>query len=186
MGILSNKLLIGLIVLVVLTVFIMIGFYFGVRWASQDVSVRNDGPDPLTVDLEQTRIRLKDWSEDFLNQFPDVPVVRATVESYREILREVTARNEELRQKGLSTRQRIKKLTQFAEEISGPIAERTRSSALHLELMRENKALKEKIDRYMHTNLMLPVPLYLLGLNEMDLEILQQQFEASQNRHGGN
>ena len=49
--------------------------------------------------------------------------------------------------------------------------------------MRENKALKEKIDRYMHTNLMLPVPLYLLGLNKMDFEILQKEFEASQNRH---
>jgi flagellar basal body-associated protein FliL len=186
MGILSNKLVIGLIVLVVLTVFIMLGFYFGVRWASQDVSELNDGPDQLTVDLEQTRIRLKDWSKDFLNQFPDVPAVKATVENHREILREVTARNEELRQKGLSTRRRIKQLTQLAEEISGPIAERTRFSALHLELMRENKALKEKIDRYMHTNLMLPVPLYLLGLNKMDLEILQKEFEASQNRHGGN
>ena len=186
MKILSNKLVIGLIVLTVLAVFTIIGFYFGIRWASQDVSVLNDGPDQLTVDLEQTRIRLKDWSEDFLNQFPDVPAVRATVENYREILREVTSRNEELRQKGLSTRRRIKQLTQFAEKISGPIAERTRISALHLELMRENKALKEKIDRYMHTNLMLPVPLYLLGLNETDLETLEKQFEASQNRHGGN
>ena len=186
MGILSNKLVIGLIMLIVLGVFTMIGFYFGIRWASQDVSVLNDGPDQLTVDLEQTRIRLKDWSEDFLDQFPDVPAVRATVESYREILREVTSRNEELRQKGLSTRRRIKQLTQFAEKISGPIAERARVSALHLELMRENKALKEKIDRYMHTNLMLPVPLYLLGLNEMDLETLEKQFEASQNRHVGN
>ena len=181
-----KKMVIGLIVLAVLTVFIMLGFYFGVRWASQDVSVLNDGPDQLTVDLEETRIRLKDWGEDFLSKFPDVPAVKATVENYREILREVTARNEVLRQKGLSTRRRIKQLTQFAEEISGPIAERTRVSALHLELMRENKVLKEKIDRYMHTNLMLPVPLYLLGLNKGDLEALQKAFEVSQNRLGDN
>ena len=108
------------------------------------------------------------------------------VEVYQEILSEVIARNEELRQEGMSTRRRIKHLTQFAKEISGPIAERTRSTELQLKLMRENKALKEKIDRYMHTNLMLPVPLYLLGLNKMDFEILQKEFEASQNRHGGN
>ena len=37
MGILSNKLVIGLIVLTVLTVIVMIGFYFGIRWASQDL-----------------------------------------------------------------------------------------------------------------------------------------------------
>ena len=35
--------------------------------------------------------------------------------------------------------------------------------------MRENNALKQKIDRYMHTNVMLPVPLYLLGLNKRRL-----------------
>ena len=186
MKILSNKLVIGLIVLIVLAAFILIGFYFGIRWASQDVSVINGEPDQLTVDLEQTRIQLKDWSEDFLDQFPDVPAVKATVENHQEILREVTAQNEQLRQKGMSTGRRVKHLTQFAEEISGPIAERTRFSALHLELMRDNKGLKEKIDRYMHTNLMLPVPLYLLGLNERDLETLQKQFEASKNRQGRN
>ncbi len=186
MKILSNKLVIGLIVLIVLAVFILIGFYFGIRWASQDVSVINGGPDQLTVDLEQTRIELKDWSEDFLDQFPGVPAVKAMVEVYQEILSEVIARNEELRQKGMSTTKRIKHLTQFAEEISGPIAERTRSTELQLKLMRENSALKEKIDRYMHTNLMLPVPLYLLGLNERDLETLQKQFEASKNRQGRN
>ena len=86
------------------------------------------------------------------------------VEVYQEILSEVIARNEELRQEGMSTRRRIKHLTQFAKEISGPIAERTRSTELQLKLMRENKALKEKIDRYTHTNVILPLPLYLLGL----------------------
>ena len=44
--------------------------------------------------------------------------------------------------------------------------------------MRENSALKEKIDRYMHTNVMLPVPLYLLGLNKKDLQALQKQLEV--------
>ena len=186
MKILSNKLVIGLIMLIVLAMFTMIGFYFGIRWASQDVSVLNGGPEQLTVDLEQTRIQLKDWSEDFLNKFPDVPAVKATIENHQQILSEVTVRNEELRQKGMSTGRRIKHLTQFAEEISGPIAERTRFSALHLELMRDNKALKEKIDRYMHTNLMLPVPLYLLGLKQRDLDALQKEFEASKNRYGRN
>ena len=39
MGILFKKLRIGLIVLVMVVVLIMIGFYFGIRWASQDRSV---------------------------------------------------------------------------------------------------------------------------------------------------
>ena len=39
MRILSKKLRIGLIVLAVMVVLIMIGFFFGIRWASQDQSV---------------------------------------------------------------------------------------------------------------------------------------------------
>ena len=180
MKILRKKMVIRLIVLVVLTVFIMVGFYFGVRWTSQDVSVLNDGPDQLTVDLEQTRIRLKDWSEDFLNEFPDVPAAQAMVEVYQEILNGVIVRNEELRQDGMSTRRRIKHLTQFAKEISGPIAERTRSTELQLKLMRENSTLKEKIDRYTHTNVILPLPLYLLGATKRELEMLEKILEESQ------
>ena len=180
MGILSNKLVIRLIVLIVLVMLILIGFYFGVRWTSQDVF--NGGPDQLTVDLEQTRIRLKDWSDDFLNQFPDVPAAKAMVEVYQEILSGVIARNEELRQEGMSTRRRIKHLTQFAKEISGPIAERTRSTELQLKLMRENSALKEKIDRYTHTHVILPLPLYLLGANKRELETLKKMLEESQHR----
>ena len=178
MGILSNKLVIGLIVLTVLVVIVMIGFYFGIRWASQDLLGFDSEPDQLTVDLEQKRVQLEEWSNDFLSQFPDVPAVKATVENYQEILSEVTARNEELRQASMSARKRKKQLTKFAKKISGPIAERTRFSELHLELMRENNALKQKIDRYMHTNVMLPVPLYLLGLNKRDLEALQKQLDA--------
>ena len=182
MKILSNKLVTGLIVLIVLGVFTMIGFYFGIRWASQDLLGFDSQPDRLTVDLEQQRVQLEKWSDDFLNQFPDVPAAKAMVEVYQEILSEVIARNEELRQKGMSTRKRIKHLTQFAKEISGPIAERTRSTELQLKLMRENSALKEKIDRYTHRNVILPLPLYLLGANEKELETLQKMLEESQ--HG--
>ncbi len=182
MKILSNKLVIGLIALIVLGVFTMIGFYFGIRWASQDVLGFDSQPDRLTVDLEQHRIQLEEWSNDFLNEFPDVPAAKAMVEVYQEILSEVIARNEELRQEGMSARRRIKHLTQFAKENSGAIAERTRSTELQLKLMRENSALKEKIDRYTHRNVILPLPLYLLGANETELEILQKMLEESQ--HG--
>ena len=48
--------------------------------------------------------------------------------------------------------------------------------------MRENRALKEKIDRYTHTNVILPLPLYLLGANKRELETLQKILEESQ--HG--
>ena len=180
MGILSNKLVIGLIVLTVLVVIVMIGFYFGIRWASQDLLEFDSEPDQLTADLEQKRVQLEEWSNDFLSQFPDVPAAKAMVEVYQEILSEVIARNEELRQEGMSTRRRIKHLTQFAKEISGPIAERTRSTELQLKLMRENRALKEKIDRYTHTNVILPLPLYLLGANKRELETLQKILEESQ------
>ena len=58
MGILFKKLRIGLIVLAVVVVLIMIGFYFGIRWASQDRSVLVGAPDQLlgpnsTVGIEQ-------------------------------------------------------------------------------------------------------------------------------------
>ena len=45
MGILSNRLGIRLIVLAVVLVLMMIGFYFGSRWASQDRSVLVGAPD---------------------------------------------------------------------------------------------------------------------------------------------
>ena len=178
MKILSNKLVIGFIVLIVLAMFTMIGFYFGVRWASQDVLGFDRQPDKLTVDLEQKRVQLQEWGNGFLNEFPDVQAVKATVESYREILSQVIDRNEQLRQKGMSAKGRIKQLTQFAKEISEPIAERTRSAELHLELMHENSELKGKIDRYMHADWILPLPIYLLGLNENQMSALQEQLQV--------
>jgi hypothetical protein len=177
MKILSNRLV---IVWIVLVVFIMVCLYFGKDWSSQDLPVFDGEPDQLTADLEQTRVRLKNWSDDFLNQFPDVPAAQAMVEVYQEILSGVIARNEELRQEGMSTKKRIKQLTQFAREISGPIAERTRSTELQLKLIRENSALKERIDRYTHTNVILPLPIYLLGANKRELETLQKILEESQ------
>ena len=183
MKILSNKLMTGLIVLIVLALFTMIGFYFGIRWASQDVLGFDSQPDRLTADLEQKRGQLEEWGNDFLNQFPDVPAVKATVEGYQEILSEVTARNEQLRQEGVPTRRRIKHLTQFAEEISGSIAEQTRSTELHLELMHKNSELKKKIDRYVHADWMLPLPIYLLGLNENEMAALQEQLGSTQHEH---
>ncbi|MCE2395261.1 hypothetical protein J4G02_11800 [Candidatus Poribacteria bacterium] len=183
MKILSNKLVIGLIGLIVLAMFTIIGFYFGIRWASQDVLGFDSQPDRLTVDLEQKRVQLEKWGNDFLEAFPNVPAVKATLQSYQEILSQVIDRNEQLRQKGMSARGRIKQLTQFAKEISGPIAERTRSTELHLELMHENSELKEKIDRYVHADWMLPLPIYLLGLNENEMSVLQEQLPASQHGH---
>ena len=180
MDILSNKLRIGLIVLVVLVALIMIGFYFGIRWAARDQSVLNDSRDKLTADLEQKRMELEAWSKDLLNRFPDVLAVQATVKDYREILNRVIARNERLRQEGVSMKKRVKQLTQFGREISPSIAQRTRSAELHLELIRENNELKEKIDRYMHKYVMLPVPIYLFGLNKEEMQVLQEQLHASQ------
>ena len=180
MKILSNKLVIGLIVLIVLAMFTMIGFYFGIRWASQDVLGFDSQPDRLTVDLEQKRVELEEWSNDLLNQFPDVPAAQATVAGYREILSQIIARNEQLRQEGVSMKKRVNKLTQFGKEISPSIAQRTRAAELHLELMRENSELKGEIDRYMHKYVMVPVPIYLYGLNKADMQALQEQLQESQ------
>ena len=51
MGILFKKLRIGLIVLVVVVVLIMIGFYFGIRWTSQDRSVLVGALDQLLIPI---------------------------------------------------------------------------------------------------------------------------------------
>ena len=53
MSILSNKFGIRLTVLAVVIVLIMIGFYFGSRWASQDRSVLVGTPDPPLVPLSR-------------------------------------------------------------------------------------------------------------------------------------
>ena len=171
MKISSNKLV---IVLIVLAMFTMIGFYFGVRWASQEL-LSESRPDQLTVDLEQKSVQLEEWGNGFHHQFPDVPAVKATVDAYQELLSRVIDRNERLRREGVSMKKRIKQLTRFAKEISEPIAERARSNELHLELMRENTDLKMKIDRYMHADWMFPLPIYLLGLNKKEMRTLQEQ-----------
>ena len=51
MDILSRKLGIGLIVLTVVVVLIMIGFYLGIRWASQDRSVLVGAVDQLPIPI---------------------------------------------------------------------------------------------------------------------------------------
>lgn len=174
MAILSTKPRIGLTVLVLVVVLVTVGYYFGMHWVAQE--------ERLEADLAQKKVQLEEWSDDFLNEFPDVPAVKATVESYQEILSQVIERNEKLRQEGVSKKNRVKQLTQFAKEISEPIAERTRSTEFHLELMHKNTDLKMKIDRYMHTDWMLPLPIYLLGLNEKEMSALQGSLQASQ--HG--
>ena len=63
--------------LIVLAVFTLMGFYFGLRWASQDLLGFDSQPDRLTVDLEQKRVELEKWSDDFLrSEFPDVPAAQ--------------------------------------------------------------------------------------------------------------
>ncbi len=169
-----KKLRVSLILLVVSLLPVAIGFYFGVRWTSQEL-LSESRPDQLTVDLEQKRAQLEKWGNGFIHEFPDVPSVKATVDAYQELLSRVIDRNERLRQEGVSMKKRIKQLTQFAKEIVGPITERTRSDELHLELMRENTDLKMKIDRYMHADWMFPLPIYLLGLNKKEMRALQEQ-----------
>ena len=178
MDILSNKLKTGLIVSAVLVVLIMIGFFVGSRWASQELLRLDSKPDKLTADLERKRVQLEDWGNGFLNEFPDVQAVKATVESYQEILSQVTDRNEQLRQEGVSRKKREKELTQFAKEIWEPIAERTRSTELHLELMHKDTDLKMEIDRYMHADWMFPLPIYLLGLDKKEMRALEEQLQA--------
>lgn len=61
MKILSDKLVI------VLGVFIVVCLYFGKDWSAQDLPVFDGEPNQLTADLEQPKVSLKDWSDDFLS-----------------------------------------------------------------------------------------------------------------------
>ena len=142
--------------------------------ASAESSVLRGKVDRVTADLEKTRVRLNEWCDNLLNQFPDVPAVKATVEGFQELLRRVTARNQQLKEKGVPMEARIKQLANFAEKTSGDIVKRRRTNELHLQLLRENTELKLKIDRYLHHRTFLPLPPYLLGLNEEQLQSLQQ------------
>ena len=135
-------------------------------------SALDDVTDKVAVDLEQMQVRLKDWSDDLLNQFPNVPALEATVESYQETLNQVIAQNEQLKRSGVPIRERINRLTQFGKEIGNSIATEKRMAELHLELLRENTELKVEIDRYMHQHVMLPLPHYLLGLSEEEYQSL--------------
>ena len=127
----------------------------------------NTTSDPISADLQQKRVQMQAWAVDFLNRFPDVPAVEALVDSYQDLLDRVIDRNAELQEKGYSKKDRVKQLTRFAENVVLDIEERTHSGALHMQLMRENPKLKTAIDRYTHTNEMLPLPSYLfrVGIN---------------------
>ena len=127
----------------------------------------NTTSDPISADLQQRRVEMQAWTVDILNRFPDVPAVKALVDSYQELLDRVIDRDAELQEKGYSRNARVKQLTRFAENIVLDIEERTRSGALQMQLMRENPKLKIEIDRYTHANEMFPLPLYLIriGIN---------------------
>ena len=142
--------------------------------ASADSSVLSGEADRVSADLEQTRLQLKAWGDDFLKQFPDVLAVETTVEGFQELLRRVTDRNQQLKKEGVPIEARIKQLTRFAAEISRDITERNRTHEIHFQLLRENTELKLKIDRYVNHKVFLPLPPYLLGLNEEQLQRLQQ------------
>lgn len=129
--------------------------------------------DRVTADLEQTRLELKAWGDDFLNQFPDIPAVEASVGGFQELVRRVTARNQQLMEEGVPIEARIKQLAKFAEKTSGDIVKRRRTNELHFQLLREDTELKLKIDRYLHHKVFLPLPPYLLGLNEKQLKSLE-------------
>jgi hypothetical protein len=219
MNILSNKLVIGSIVLAFVIGAFVIGVYFGGRWAYRDLPVNTvkapasspsvkapladtgdgemvstpsdpastsegeelgnpysfDGvPDKVAVDLEQMQTRLKEWSDGLFSQFPNVPALEATVESYQETLNQVIAQNEQLKRAGVPIRERIRRLTLFAAERGDAIATEKRMAELHLKLLRENTELKVEIDRYMHQHVMLPLPHYLLGLSEEEYQSLLQ------------
>lgn len=219
MNILSNKLVIGSIMLACVIGVFVIGVYFGGRWAyraspvntvkapSSPPSVKvpladtSDGemvstpsdlgptsegeelgnpysfdgvPDKVAVDLEQMQERLEEWSDGLLSQFPNVPALEATVESYQETLNQVSARNEQLKRAGVPMRERIRQLMLFAAERGDAIATEKRMAELHLKLLREQTELKLEIDRYMHKHVMLPLPHYLLGLSEEEYQSLLQ------------
>jgi hypothetical protein len=69
--------------------------------ASADSPVLSDEADRVTAELEQTRLQLKAWGDDYLKQFPDVPAVEATVEDLQELLRRVTDQNQQLKEEGV-------------------------------------------------------------------------------------
>ena len=60
MDTLSKKLGLGLIVLAAVVVLMMIGFYFGIRWASQDRSVLVGVPDHPPVPLSRLELNKKE------------------------------------------------------------------------------------------------------------------------------
>ena len=118
--------------------------------------------DPIAADLLQKQVEMQTWAPDLLNQFPDVPAVTALVDSYRELLDRVIARNTELQEKAYPKKERIKLLTLFAQKIILDIEERRHSGALHMQLMRDDPKLKVEIDRYTHKYDFFPLPLYLI------------------------
>ena len=72
--------------------------------ASEDSSAPRDQADQITADLEKARVRLNEWCDNLLIQFPDVVAVKASVEGFQEVLTRVTARNQQLKEEGVFDR----------------------------------------------------------------------------------
>ena len=133
---------------------------------SEDSSAPSDQSDQITADLEEASVRMNEWCDNLLNQFPDVAAVKASVEGFQEVLRQVTARNQQLKEEGVPIEARKRQLARFAEEIAKDSAMQTRIDELHMQWMREDTESKLKFDRYINHNMVLPLPPYLIGMTE--------------------
>lgn len=115
----------------------------------------------ISVDLEQKQVELDKWATDFKAQFPSLSYPQAVADNYQQLLDRVSDRYQQLQNLGFSEDACKKRLVSLAEAIAPSLMEENKT--LYINMMRESIPLSIEVNRYLHTNELLPLPNYLLG-----------------------
>ena len=117
----------------------------------------------ISADLKLKRSELDEWTADLNAQYPDLAYAQALVRTYEELLKQVSDRNEQLQNRGVSENARRKRLAPFVKNLIPSLMKKHRVNELYINLMRENIRGSVELNRYLRANAIMPLPGYLLG-----------------------
>ena len=117
----------------------------------------------ISADLKLKRSELDEWAADLNARYPDLAYAQALVRTYDKLLTQVSDRNEQLQNRGISENARQKRLAPFVNNLIPSLMKKNRVSELYISLMRENIRGSVELNRYLRANAIMPLPGYLLG-----------------------
>ena len=84
----------------------------------------------ISADLKLKRSELDEWTADLNAQYPDLAYAQALVRTYEELLKQVSDRNEQLQNRGVSENTRQKRLAPFVKNLIPSLMRKNRVNEL--------------------------------------------------------